>query len=439
MPTHHRDTYAVAHRARKPPIASTLMDHRHLPTTTVAAAFLWIVSSLAGGAEPVVLAAGDGLSWYRGNMHTHSHWSDGDDYLESIALWYRDQGYQFLVFTDHNVMADHERWVAVDKTKGGRTAYDKLKRNFPDWVDERGEGPELEVRLRQFTEVAERFNDPGEYLLIQGEEISDQAEGKPVHLNASNLQQLIEPQGGRTVFETIDNNVRAVLAEREATGKPILVHLNHPNFGFAVTAEDLMRVRGERFFEVYNGHPLVANHGDHQHPGTERIWDIVLAQRIAALGFPMMYGLAVDDGHEYHQIPSRASEPGRGWVMVLSEALSPAALIEALEAGEFYASTGVVLRSITADDQRIGVEVDLQPGETYTIDFVGTRNTTPLAGEPIVGDDGQPLATTHRYSEGIGEVLQSSEETKAEYVFAGDEYYVRARVTSSALHPNPVR
>ena len=54
----------------------------------------------------LVLAAADGQKWQRGNMHTHSHWSDGDDYLESIANWYQKAGYQFLVFTDHNVLAD---------------------------------------------------------------------------------------------------------------------------------------------------------------------------------------------------------------------------------------------------------------------------------------------------------------------------------------------
>ena len=45
---------------------------------------------------------------------------DGDDYLEMIASWYREHCYQFLVFTDHNVLADHERWIVVEKSKGGR-------------------------------------------------------------------------------------------------------------------------------------------------------------------------------------------------------------------------------------------------------------------------------------------------------------------------------
>lgn len=401
----------------------------------VAACFM--TASLASAHEPAVLEAGNGLNWYRGNMHTHSHWSDGDDYLESIALWYRDNGYQFLVFTDHNVLATTERWVKVSKTKGGLTAYKKLKENFPNWVEERGADEEVEVRLRQFVEVSGRLDQPGKFLLVQGEEISDSHHGKPIHMNAHNVQELIPPQGGRSVQETIENNFRAVQAQREATGQPMIIHLNHPNFHFAVTAEDLLRVRGEKFFEVYNGHPGVNNTGDEEHPGTERIWDIVLAQRIGALNLPMMYGLAVDDGHNYHDFPNRKSNPGRGWVTVLANQLTPDALIESLEHGRFYASSGVSLKRVATDHDGMQVEVDPVPGETYTIEFVGTRNTTDLVGHPIEDSGDEPRHVTHRYSGGIGEVLKKVEGTSAEYKFSGDEYYVRARITSSAEHPNP--
>ena len=391
--------------------------------------------SLAAKAE--VLAAADQLRWYKGNMHTHSHWSDGDDYLESIALWYRDHEYDFLVFTDHNVLADSERWVQVDKTKGGRVAFDKLNANFPDWVETRVTGDKQEVRLRRFDEVSQRMNIPGEFLLIQGEEISDKHHRHPIHLNASNLQELIHPRGGGNVRETIQNNVDAVLAQRDATGRPMIVHLNHPNFGYAVTAEDLAHIVGEKFFEVYNGHPGVHNTGDEQHPGTERLWDIVLTLRLAQLDLPVMYGLAVDDGHNYHQIPSRASEPGRGWVWVLAEQLTPASLIEALEAGRFYSSSGVKLNRIESTPTALSLAVDAVEGETYTIEFIGTRKNYDATSEPVLDDDGNEQHITRRYSDSIGEVLKTVQGTSARYEFTGKEFYVRARVTSSALHSNP--
>src|SRR5262245_34386649 len=81
-------------------------------------------------------ATGD-LKWYRGNLHTHSHWSDGDDYSEMVALWYKEHKYDFLCFTDHNTIMGRERWVEVAKTKGGQAAYEKLKARFPDkWIEE---------------------------------------------------------------------------------------------------------------------------------------------------------------------------------------------------------------------------------------------------------------------------------------------------------------
>jgi hypothetical protein len=384
------------------------------------------------------LAAREGLSWYRGNMHTHSHWSDGNDYLEMIAKWYEDHGYQFLVFTDHNVLADTQRWEVVEKTKGGKEAFDKLKAAFPQLVDERtNDAGELEVRLRTFAEVSEQFNQPGEYLLIQGEEISDSYERLPIHINASNILEIISPMRGRSVYETIENNLRAVLAQREATGQPMIAHLNHPNFGYAVTAEDMMMIKSDKFFEVYNGHPGVHNSGDEHRTGTERVWDILLTRRLAELNLPILYGLAVDDGHNYHNVPTRGADPGRGWVNVLAEELTAAALIESLEAGRFYSSSGVTLRRVHTTNDEYTVEVEPVDGESYVIDFIGTRKGYDPASEPVVDADGKEVRATRRYSSDVGQTLATARGNSATYRFTGDEIYVRARITSSAEHPNP--
>ena len=413
----------------------------------LAAGTLWAASqaTTAPGPAPAVqtLEETNDRHWYKGNLHTHSYWSDGNDFLEMIALWYRDRGYHFLSFTDHNTLATSERWVDIDKVKGGADAYRKLKERLPDWIEERERDGKHEVRLRRFTEVSDKFGQPGKYLLVQGEEISDKFHTHPIHLNAANIQEQLPPLGGESVYDVMQNNVNAVIAQRERTGVPIFVHLNHPNFGYAITAEDLMRVRGENFFEVYNGHPTVYNKGDEQHASTDRIWDIVLTLRLTELKLPIMYGLAVDDGHDYHKIPSRASNPGRGWVQVLSSELSPGALITALEAGQFYASSGVRLKAI--HHRADGLEVEVQPDEAesgmpapeYTIEFLGTRKGTSTAGEPVVDKDGKPVHTTKRYDKGIGEVFQTTKGRSARYRFGGDELYVRARVTSSLKHPNP--
>ncbi len=428
------------------------MNPRRHPVCKLAITLVVIVTVLGLGiweqrrpqAAAQTLQADENLKWFRGNMHTHSLWSDGDDYLESIALWYREHHYDFLVFTDHNVLADKERWIDVEKSKGQHRAFDKLKQKFPDdWIEQRTKTDDatkqdrLETRLKTFREVADRFNDPGRFLLIQGEEVSDAFGKFPIHMNTSNVREVLVPRHGSSVFETIQNNTDGLIAQRERTGQPMIIHLNHPNFGFGVTAEDLMRVRGESFFEVYNGHPGVNNSGNGEHASTERIWDIINSFRLSELKLPPLFGLGTDDGHAYHNIPSRASEPGRGWVMVLAESLSPEHLIAALEAGRFYASSGVMLDHISSSPQELKVVVRADADTKYAIEFVGTRRGFDTKSEPVLDKDGKEIRATRRYSDEIGKVFARIEGSTATYRLTGDELYVRARVTSSKKHPNP--
>jgi hypothetical protein len=395
------------------------------------------------------LTATDELAWRRGNMHTHSLWSDGDNYPEMIAAWYKEHGYQFLVFTDHNTLLKNERWVEIDKTKGGRNAFAALNAAFPnEWVTtrmrevEKGEEKKKEnieeVRLKTFDEIFSKLAVPQKYLLIQGEEITDKFKNKPIHMCATNTQELLPPTGGDSVVDVMQRNIDSAVSRRERTGVKTLVHLNHPNFGYAITAEQLMQVVGENFFEVYNGHPTVYNTGDATHASTERIWDIINTFRLSKLNLPVMFGLATDDGHNYFETqPGKGAQPGRGWVMVLTNKLDPDALVESLEAGQFYSSSGVTLESVTTHDGQMKVVAAPAEGVTYRIDFIGTRRSFNDQSLPASDDSVKADDLTRKYSDEIGMVLKSVDGPTAEYKFDGSELYVRAVVTSSRLHPNP--
>jgi len=318
-----------------------------------------------------------------------------------------------------------------------KTAFEKYRERFgPRWVEMRPFQNAPTVRLQPLPKFRRLFEERDRFLLILGEEISDRYERLPIHLNATNPGRLIKPQHGTSVVDVIQRNVNAALAQRAQTGRMMLPHVNHPNFGWAITAEELMQVRGESFFEIYNGHPSVHNEGDANHASTERMWDIMLAFRLSQLKLGPLYGLAVDDSHRYHQFSASNSNPGRGWIVVRSPRLRVEELIAAMEAGDFYASSGVRLKAVRRSKDELALEIDAEPGVSYKTEFIGTLEGFDPASQSGPRPTNSINAVTRIYSTEIGEVLSVVEGTRASYKLEGDELYVRAKVTSSKPKAN---
>lgn len=378
--------------------------------------------------------------WLKGNLHTHSLWSDGNDYPEMIVDWYVRNGYQFLALSDHNTLSQGPKWISVraanERAKADGFALYR-KKFGDDWVETRTMKDEPYVRLKPLGEFRHFFEQPGKFLLIQSEEITDRFELKPIHMNASNLLETIKPQGGKSVSDTMANNLAAIEEQSKRLGRPILGHLNHPNFGYAITAEELAMVTKERFFEVYNGHPDVHQPGDDTHESIERMWDIINTIRIAEMKAAPVYGLGTDDSHNY--FGKAGSSPGRGWVMVRSKFLTPDSIINAMDKGDFYASSGVTLKEVryNAEAKTLDVEIEPQKDAKYTIEFVGTLKNYDPTRKPVSDKDGKPLPVTQRYSSDVGKPLEKVEGTRATYKLTGKELYVRALITADHAPENP--
>jgi hypothetical protein len=367
--------------------------------------------------------------WWKGNLHTHTFWSDGDDFPEMVANYYNTNGYHFLALSDHNILLEGEKWINIGTNKSRQFALEKYRAAFPSEVQVRTNGANLQVRLTGLVRLKELFEKRGKFLMIPSEEISAHHEGAPIHINVTNIRELIKPRTGTNVLEVMQNNIDAVLAQRQRTGQPMFPHLNHPNFHYAISAEDLMRVEGERFFEVYNGHPAVFNEGDDRHPSTERIWDIVLAWRLGILDMEPMFGIAVDDSHQYHADSPKNSNPGRGWVMVQARKLTPEHIVHAMEDGDFYATTGVQLRSVKRTANKLEVRIDPENGVDYEIRFIGTKRDF-VQGQ---GTDGKPNVDGAK----IGRELTAPVKgTKATYRLQPDDLYARALIISTKPKKN---
>ncbi|SFA88552.1 CehA/McbA family metallohydrolase domain-containing protein [Algoriphagus aquimarinus] len=355
--------------------------------------------------------------WYKGNLHTHSYWSDGDDYPEMIMDWYKSHDYDFVVLSDHNTLAEGEKWKLLPKSPSHEAGFEKYLAKYGEsGVEYRKDSVgRIEVKLKTLAEYAPMFEEEGEFLIIKSQELTDSYDKKPLHMNVTNIREKIEPQGGNSVSEVMQRSLDKVKAQRDSTGVPMFLHINHPNFIWAITPEDIIALDGERFFEVFNGHPQVHNYGDSLRPSMEVLWDKVQSAYLQA-NKPLLYGLAVDDAHNYHVFDENSSNPGRGWVMVLSESLEPASLVEAMERGDFYSSTGVTLESVDFDGKTLSVGVQPEQGVTYTIQFFGTKKSNPEAS---------------------GVLLKDEQGQKASYTLDADDMYVRAKIISSKLKENP--
>ena len=196
-------------------------------------------------------------------------------------------------------------------------------------------------------------------MLIPGEELSANFDKLPYHVNAFNLGEVLLPRKGASMVESIQNNITDI---RRARALP---SLNHPNFHWAVSVEEMLAVSGLTHFEIYNGHPEVNNEGGGGAPSLDQMWDALLTAG------RKVHGIAVDDAHHFKKIGKTFSNPGQGWVWVRTDALTAESITRALKNGDFYASTGVKLKDLHAGSGGLGLEIDRADWEKTTTFFIG--------------------------------------------------------------------
>ncbi len=285
----------------------------------------------------LILCAESDAAWLKGNTHAHTLESDGDSTPAEVVRWYREHGYDFLVITDH----------------------DKVT-----------------------------IADGGGMVMIPGEEVTDRLPKKPLHVNAIGIRRAVPPQKGATPVEVLQRNIDAV---REAGG---IAQINHPNFGWAFGADELLKIEGATLLEIASGHPYVNMQGP---PSVESMWD-----RLLTAG-KRIWGVAVDDSHHLKRPwDTDVALPGKAWVVVRADKREAKAILAALRRGDFYASTGVELVDYVVDAKSMTVTVKGKNLARYVIQFVGAN----------------------------GRVLQESKGSVAKYTFK-DEPYVRAKVIDS--------
>ncbi len=163
-------------------------------------------------------------------------------------------------------------------------------------------------------------------VLIPGNEIT--ANG--VHICHINAPDLVPPTANRQT---------AISAIAKGDGFAVINHANWLSDFNHCPIECLAEWKGYTGIEIFNG-VVTRLEGS---PYATNKWDMMLSQGRKVWGF------ANDDSHDY-------GDDARGWNVVYTHDRSVEAIVAALRAGRFYASTGVVIDDIAVSAGRIRVQ-----------------------------------------------------------------------------------
>lgn len=312
--------------------------------------------AIFGSIGPWVASAQPAEEWLRGSTHVHAKPSgDSTVPVDGVIRWYEDHKYDFIVLTDHNRVTAPVNLAGLIVIAGSELTHNRNG----------CEGPAGDGTCR-------------------------------IHVNA--IGATARPLGKLdwTDYHEKDRFTLYARAIDEAVtlGAPI-VQINHPNWHWGMNSELLKAVanRGAQLVEIANSQFQTWNAGDPDHPSVETLWDQVLSAGV------MLWGVASDDAHDYEPTGGGKYPAGGGWVVVRARR-NPQAILDALSAGRFYASTGVTLsRSEVANDELV-VEIASEANHTYTIEFIEQGKVvftrTGLSGRRQIPRDGYVRAVITR-------------------------------------------
>ncbi len=398
--------------------------------------------------------------WYRGALHTHSFASDGEGFPEEIVLRHRERGYDFVAITDHNeVNADANLWMPVLTPEQGPFAGNlpyvggcSYQAAVERYIASCGSAVELKrtfsaayVRVKTLAEVCRRYDEPGRFLVLKGEELShwfsDPGGRRQLHCGALNLAGRVEAPNQLDISATLGADFNRCQEAFRQAGEPGVFVCNHPHgYIFDLEPQLLIDHWQIRHFELVNsnvdGVGGVESMARILPRNNEMFWDIVNSFRLAA-GHPALYAAAGDDAHYYDEerIRQRCGV-GFAWIMVkIAGEFTRQAIAEAMNRGDYYPSTGVKLAAVDYDraNGRLAVQIEPEPGVEYKIRFVVARRdfNRQLKTLSWSTPDGRYRRALAMPGPGMGVTVKTVAGTTGEYILKPRDLYVRAVAESN--------
>lgn len=241
--------------------------------------------------------------YFKANLHTHSTISDGDFSPEELKELYKKQGYQILAITDHSVITDQSALS---------------EENF---------------------------------LMLTGVEISVGQDKDFLHRKSYHFN-LISKRPDNLWLPILPKNPKYL---------PYLKFVESPNMERQHNTESVNAIiakSNEHDFLVTYNHPVWSQHDYTDYADLKGLWAMEICNYNGQYGghdgySSMVYRDLLTKGNRIFPVGcddmhTTAAYAG-SWIMVGAEALTYDDVIHALESGDFYASTGPEIHSLTVE------------------------------------------------------------------------------------------
>lgn len=273
-------------------------------------------------------------NFYKANLHTHSILSDGEWNPEEIKNWYKAHGYSVVAITDHDLFVPHneltdDNFVALNGFELGMHTekYGRVKCCHICLV---AKNPEITYPVCLHRTKYMFGNSPQNAFLMEFEDEQPDTERE------------YSPEFFNSVF-------------KKGKEKGFFVTYNHPGWSNE-QYEQYSHYEGMNAMEIYN------------HAGEDfspQAYDDILSQG------KKVYCVATDDSH-------KKDVSLGGFVMIKAAKLEYVTIMKALEAGNFYSSTGAEISELWAEDNYIHIACNNAQSIVFTTKKrkVELRNTS---------------------------------------------------------------
>ncbi len=263
--------------------------------------------------------------YFKANLHCHSTYSDGKASVETLKEEYKKRGYSIVAFTDHEFVVDNSR---LDD-------------------DEFLTITSCEVAIKEFSNQSTLKNlhmrvcHLNFYALDQHNTLTPCYASVYNHFASEENKPLIRFDGEYERRYSTDGINEMI---RIANERGFIVSYNHPTWSLE-NATDYLGYENLFAVEIYNHSCVHLGLLDDEHA----LDDFLRAGK-------KLFCTAADDNHNGKGFQAPYTDSFGGWVWINAEKLDYATIMNALQRGDFYASTGPQIFSLIQDGDVVKVQ-----------------------------------------------------------------------------------